>query len=84
MKIKYIIVSVILLCVFSTNSFSQEKIIAKRLENNPIITPQLLKGDDGKNINGPSLIKAPDWLENKLGKYYLYFGHHAGKYIRLA
>ena len=84
MKIKYIIVSVILLCVFSANSFSQEKIIATRLENNPIITPQLLKGDDGKNINGPSLIKAPDWLENKLGKYYLYFGHHAGKYIRLA
>ncbi len=85
MKIKYIIVNVILLCLFfSANSFSQEKIIATRLENNPIITPQLLKGDDGKNINGPSLIKAPDWLENKLGKYYLYFGHHAGKYIRLA
>ena len=36
------------------------------------------------NINGPSLIKVPDWIENKLGAYYLYFAHHKGPYIRLA
>lgn len=36
------------------------------------------------NINGPSLIKVPDWIPNPLGKYYLYFAHHAGDYIRLA
>ena len=38
----------------------------------------------GSNINGPSLIRAPRWLENPLWKYYLYFSHHYGKYIRLA
>ncbi len=38
----------------------------------------------GSNINGPSLIKVPDWLENPLGRYYLYFASHRGKYIRLA
>ena len=38
----------------------------------------------GNNINGPSLIKIPDWLPNPLGKYYLYFAHHQGTYIRLA
>ena len=38
----------------------------------------------GDNINGPSLIKVPDWISNPLGKYYLYFGHHDGNYIRLA
>jgi hypothetical protein len=38
----------------------------------------------GSNINGPSLIRVPEWVENPLGKYYLYFGHHQGKYIRLA
>jgi hypothetical protein len=38
----------------------------------------------GSNINGPSLIKAPEWIENPLGKYYLYFSHHQGQYIRLA
>jgi hypothetical protein len=36
------------------------------------------------NINGPSVIKVPDWIENPLGKYYLYFAHHKGKQIRLA
>ncbi|MBI2950852.1 hypothetical protein HYY27_02090 [bacterium] len=38
----------------------------------------------GSNINGPSLIRVPDWLENPLGRYYLYFAHHKGEYIRLA
>lgn len=50
----------------------------------PIVLPPLLPGRDGENINGPSLIKAPDWLPNRLGKYYLYFAHHHGDHIRLA
>ncbi|QNL52411.1 hypothetical protein H8S90_05100 [Olivibacter sp. SDN3] len=49
-----------------------------------MLKKELLKESDGTNINGPSLIKTPDWLPNKLGKYYLYFAHHQGKYIRLA
>ena len=36
------------------------------------------------NINGPSLVRVPEWVENPLGKYYLYFAHHRGAYIRLA
>lgn len=36
------------------------------------------------NINGASLIKAPNWLPNPLGRYYLYFAHHSGAFIRLA
>ena len=36
------------------------------------------------NINGPSLIRVPDWIEGSLGRYYLYFAHHKGTYIRLA
>ncbi|MBO9570589.1 MAG: hypothetical protein J7497_00015 [Chitinophagaceae bacterium] len=54
-----------------------------RFDKNPIITADML-GEEGDNINGPSLLKTPDWLKNKLGKYYLYFAHHKGKYIRLA
>lgn len=38
----------------------------------------------GDNINGPSLIRVPDWVRNPLGRYYLYFAHHDGRYIRLA
>lgn len=55
---------------------------AKRLANNPIIMPNM-DARMGSNINGPSLIRAPDWLKPRLGKYYLYFAHHGGDYIRL-
>src|SRR5262249_17714167 len=54
-----------------------------RLAQQPIIRPHM---DDrmGDNINGPSLIRVPDWVEKPLGRYYLYFAHHDGRYIRLA
>ena len=55
----------------------------RRLDGNPILsrdtTPWV-----GRNINGPSLIAAPPWLEQPLGRYYLYFAHHRGTFIRLA
>ncbi|MFM1897000.1 MAG: hypothetical protein RLZZ385_2074 [Pseudomonadota bacterium] len=54
-----------------------------RLGQGPIIYPEL---DDsmGGNIQGPSLIRVPDWLPNPLGRYYLYFADHRGLYIRMA
>jgi len=55
-----------------------------RLAGNPIIRPSMLAGSDGDNINGPSVIRVPAWVRDPLGKYYLYFGHHRGKYIRMA
>ncbi len=55
---------------------------ARRL--GPIITPQMLPGAEGTSINGPSLIKLPEWVPDPLGAYYLYFAHHKGDYIRLA
>ncbi|MGK0259192.1 MAG: hypothetical protein ACI96M_002631 [Candidatus Azotimanducaceae bacterium] len=54
-----------------------------RLGSGPIIHSGL-DPSIGENIQGPSLIKVPDWVENKLGKYYLYFADHKGPYIRLA
>ena len=38
----------------------------------------------GTNLNGPSVVRAPTWLDDPLGEYYLYFVHHGGEYIRLA
>jgi len=55
----------------------------ERFPNNPIIRPNM-RGRIGSNINGPSLIRAPEWLPNRLGNYYLYFAHHKGRFIRLA
>ncbi|PWE29768.1 hypothetical protein C4N9_08495 [Pararhodobacter marinus] len=56
---------------------------AERLLDHPIIGQGM---DDrmGSNINGPCLIRVPDWVPGKLGRYYLYFAHHRGQYIRLA
>lgn len=54
-----------------------------RLPNNPIIKPKMDRRM-GDNINGPSLIRVPEWINKPLGKYYLYFAHHNGLYIRLA
>jgi len=65
-------------------SVSAQKLKLERFKDNPIITADKIPGPEGDNINGPSLIRVPDWLPNKLGKYYLYFAHHKGKYIRLA
>ena len=54
-----------------------------RLGNGPIVGPELHLSI-GVNIQGPSLIRVPDWIENRLGAYYLYFADHKGRYIRLA
>ena len=56
---------------------------ARRFRHNPIIRPHM---DErmGANVQGPSLIRVPDWVPNPLGRYYLYFADHKGRYIRLA
>ncbi|WP_127108399.1 hypothetical protein [Pararhodobacter zhoushanensis] len=56
---------------------------AQRLLDGPIIA-QGMHARIGTNINGPSLIRAPDWVPGALGRYYLYFAHHRGDHIRLA
>lgn len=70
----------------SKDSIMPASFKAVRFQENPIIRPGMpgLEGEDGANINGPSLIRVPDWVEKPLGKYYLYFAHHGGKHIRLA
>lgn len=64
--------------------FGPRKLRARVLRNEPIIIPSMLPGRDGENINGPSLIRVPEWVSKPLGRYYLYFAHHRGTYIRLA
>jgi hypothetical protein len=54
-----------------------------RLGDGPIIAPSL-HPSIGENIQGPSLIRVPAWVEDRLGTYYLYFADHKGSYIRLA
>jgi len=61
----------------------EERMRVERFTTNPIIRPHM-DARMGDNINGPSLIRVPDWVLDPLGRYYLYFAHHDGRYIRLA
>ena len=65
------------------NQVMADEVTATRLGDGPIIHSGL-HASIGENIQGPSLIRVPDWVDNPLGKYYLYFADHKGSYIRLA
>lgn len=55
----------------------------ERLGYGPIVSPSS-HPSIGVNIQGPSLVRVPEWVESALGRYYLYFADHKGRYIRLA
>lgn len=57
--------------------------LVRRTEGNPIIRPHM-GARVGHNVQGPSLIRVPDWVSQPLGRYYLYFADHKGDHIRLA
>lgn len=59
-------------------------ITAWRFAENPLISADASSSIVGDNTNGPSVIRVPDWVPNRLGTYYMYFAHHKGMNIRLA
>ena len=80
----------------TTTSFGQaftSRDVIRLNGSQPIISQQMFidlgVADEGDNINGPSLIRVPDWIarHNRAdpdANYYLYFGNHTGDYIRMA
>jgi hypothetical protein len=44
----------------------------------------MVKYANDQNIDGPACVEVPEWVPNKLGRYYLYFASHWGDHIRLA
>jgi hypothetical protein len=56
---------------------------ATRLAQNPLITVDTSVSLGG-NVNGPTVIRVPDWVGRPLGRYYMYFANHKGAFIRLA
>jgi len=71
-----------------------ESIVVERANaGQPIITQAMFEqagvAAEGANINGPSVIRVPDWIPaerrtDPSAVYYLYFADHEGAYIRLA
>jgi hypothetical protein len=76
---------VALLALSLTPSAAQrpQVIRAERLATNPLITVTSSPTLEG-NVNGPAIIRVPDWVDRPLGKYYMYFANHRGYFIRLA
>ena len=54
-----------------------------RLAQNPLITVDT-SASLGGNVNGPTVIRVPGWVDRPLGRYYMYFANHMGEFIRLA
>jgi hypothetical protein len=73
----------VLLHAAETGQAASGSVSAIRLSQNPLIT---LRSSTalGDNINGPTIVRLPAWIERPLGRYYLYFAHHMGQSIRLA
>ncbi|MHC4436138.1 MAG: hypothetical protein ACYS3S_02175 [Planctomycetota bacterium] len=83
-----------------TISSNSSFIVTRLNDKEPIITEAMFEAvgairkngagmTEGENINGPSLLRIPDWIapENRADPnavYYLYFAHHRGDYIRMA
>lgn len=55
-----------------------------RLLDGPIVPPPTAAADPHQNINGPSLLRLPDWADRSRGRYALYFAEHKGDRIKLA
>jgi hypothetical protein len=77
------IYSVVTLLISCSSGDTKVKVKIDRWEDGLIIPPNLTE-EIGTNVQGPSLIKVPEWAENRLGDYYLYFADHKGDHIRLA
>jgi hypothetical protein len=72
---------ILLLAALAVSASAQVRVMEPRTQ---VIAEKMLPGGEGESINGPSLIRVPAWVKSPLGKYYLYFAHHQGKYIRMA
>jgi len=91
--IRFIAAIALLACMIFPSTKGQSYHPNRLHNNEPLIAKTLFDelgvGEDGENINGPSLIRIPDWipLEDRVDSsavYYLYFAHHQGDYLRLA
>jgi hypothetical protein len=77
------LVSLVPLVTRMGSIYAAPEVNAKRVQQNPLITIDSSRSLGG-NVNGPTVIRVPDWVERPLGRYYMYFANHKGDFIRLA
>ena len=66
------VIALLALLISTAAPAQSSNVTITRLLDRPLIGPDI-HPSIGENIQGPSLIKVPDWLPNKMGNYYLYF-----------
>jgi len=76
-----VVVAVITAALATMPAMGQVKV--ERLRQNPLITVKS-SSSLGSNVNGPTVIRVPDWVQKPLGRYYMYFANHMGEFVRLA
>lgn len=83
-----------LLLIVPASSFATQFVAERLNKGEPIMSAENFRQlgapeEEGANINGPSVIRIPDWIPPDRraaasARYYMYFAHHHGDYIRLA
>ena len=71
-----------LIAVFALAPAGAQVMVA-RFTQNPLVTVKS-SASLGNNVNGPTVIRVPDWVQRPLGRYYMYFANHMGERIKLA
>jgi hypothetical protein len=77
------IAAALLLALGLVASVAAERVTVTRFAENPLVTLSM-SPSLGDNANGPTVIRLPRWVDHPLGRYYMYFAHHKGRFIRLA
>lgn len=62
---------------------ANDAVSVRRFAQNPLVTIDS-STTLGNNVNGPTVIRVPAWVQRPLGKYYMYFANHMGTFVRLA
>jgi hypothetical protein len=78
-----VVAAAVALAAIPATGQSQAARVAERFATNPLISVAS-DASLGGNVNGPTVIRVPAWVERPLGRYYMYFANHMGETIRLA
>jgi hypothetical protein len=78
-----LLAGLLLLTAVPTGAQAPRATVAERFATNPLISVSS-DASLGGNVNGPTVIRVPEWIERPLGRYYMYFANHMGETIRLA
>lgn len=75
--------AIVIVAIAGTSVAAAQGIKVNRLPQNPLITVKS-SASLGSNVNGPTVIRVPNWVQRPLGRYYMYFANHMGEFIRFA